>query len=61
MLHSMLYPWDVAAALAQVPAGGGLILDRDGGRAALACEGVVAPAPAVVRALMERVEGRPWR
>ena len=61
MLHSMLYPWDVAVALAQVPAGGGLILDRDGGRATLASEGVVAGAPAVVRALMERVEGRPWR
>ena len=62
MLHSSLRPWDVAAALAQVPAGGGIILDRDGGGAAtLASEGVVAGAPAVVRELLARAEGRPWR
>ena len=61
MLHSGLYPWDVAAALAQVPAAGGLILDRDGGPATMSSEGVAAGAPAVVRALLERAEGRPWR
>jgi len=61
MLHASLRPWDVAAALALLPAGGGLILDRDGGPATLASEGVVAGAPAVVRQLMERTAGRPWR
>ena len=61
MLHALLQPWDVAAALAQMPAGGGLILDRDGGPATLASEGVVAGAPAVVRAVLERAAGRPWR
>ena len=61
MVHSMLYPWDVAAALGQMPAGGGLILDRDGGPATLGSEGVVAGAPAPVRELMTLVKGQPWR
>lgn len=61
MLHASLRPWDVAAALALLPAGGGLILDRDGGPATLASEGVIAGAPSVVRQIMERTAGRPWR
>lgn len=61
VLHGRLFPWDVAAALAQVPAGGGVIRDRDGGTATLASEGVVAGAPAAVAELMTRIEGRPWR
>ena len=61
MVHSALYPWDVAAALALVPAGGGVIFDRDGGPARLDSEGVVAGGPAVVEAFTQRVAGRRWR
>lgn len=61
MLHPLLCPWDVAAALALVPAGGGLILDRDGGPATPGSEGVAAGAPAVVHEFLQRFEGRPWR
>ena len=61
MLHPLLQPWDVAAALAQIPAGGGLILDREGDDATLGSQGVVAGAPAVVREVLERASGRPWR
>lgn len=60
-VHSMLYPWDIAAGLAQVPAGGGLILDRDGGPASITSEGIAAGAPAVVAEFMRRVADRPWR
>lgn len=60
LVHVKMYPWDLAA-MALVPAGGGLILDRDGGPASFGSEGIVAGAPGAVRAFMARVEGRRWR
>lgn len=60
MIHSSLKPWDVAAALALVPGAGGSILDRSGGAATLASEGVVAGAPNIVKEIVERTRGRPW-
>lgn len=60
-LHAMLYPWDVAAGLALVPAAGGVIRDRDGGRATPASEGVVAGSPGAVAEFFARAAARPWR
>lgn len=60
-LHAALYPWDVAAALALIPAAGGTIADRDGGPAHIRSQGVVAGAPAVVREYLARFGARPWR
>jgi myo-inositol-1(or 4)-monophosphatase len=60
-MHSLIYPWDIAAALALVPAAGGVILDRAGGPARLDSEGIVAGSPAVVSEFFERFGGRPWR
>ena len=54
MLHPTLYPWDIAAALAQVPAGGGVILDGDGATARLDSTSAVAGAPLAARELLER-------
>lgn len=61
MVHSALYPWDVAAALALLPAGEGIILDRDGGPARLDSIAVVAGGTTVVEAFMERTAGLRWR
>jgi myo-inositol-1(or 4)-monophosphatase len=60
-LHGSLYPWDVAAALALVPAAGGAIADRDGGPARVTSQGVVAGAPAAVREFLTSFGARPWR
>ena len=57
--HSSLAPWDVAAALALVPAGGGLIVARDGTAASLAEESAVAGAPGAVRAFLEHARAVP--
>ncbi len=45
MVHGSVWPWDIAAALAMVPAGGGVLLDADGAPATLASRSVVAGAP----------------
>jgi myo-inositol-1(or 4)-monophosphatase len=60
-LHSLVYPWDIAAAMATIPAGGGLLLDRDGGPVRLDSEGIIGGSPAVVAEFVERFGGRPWR
>jgi myo-inositol-1(or 4)-monophosphatase len=60
-LHSLLYPWDIAAALATIPAGGGVLRDRSGGPARLDSEGIVGGSPAVVSEFFERFGGRQWR
>lgn len=59
--HSHLYPWDIGAALALVPAAGGRITDRDGQPATLGSESVVAGGSAAVEAFLRRVEGVAWR
>lgn len=60
-LHAALYPWDVAAALALIPAAGGTIVDRRGGPARIGSEGVVAGAPALVAEYLRRFGARRWR
>ena len=60
-VHSHLYPWDLAAAMALVPAGGGTILDRDGRPISLDSPGVISGGAQAAAALAKRVEGVPWR
>jgi len=60
-LHLLLYPWDIAAGLALVPAGGGVILDRTGAPATIHSETVVAGSPAVVQEFLLVAAGHPWR
>lgn len=60
-LHSLLYPWDVAAGLALIPAAGGVIHDRGGGPARPDSQGIVAGAPAVVAEFEARFGALPWR
>ena len=60
LVHVKVYPWDLAA-LALIEAGGGIVLDRDGGPASFGSEGIVAGAPGAVREFLTRVEGRRWR
>jgi myo-inositol-1(or 4)-monophosphatase len=44
--HHFLYPWDLAAGIAQVREAGGVITDRDGLPASLAGDSVIAGGPA---------------
>jgi fructose-1,6-bisphosphatase/inositol monophosphatase family enzyme len=60
-LHSLVYPWDIAAAMATIPAGGGIMRDREGGPIRLDSQGIVAGSPAVVAEFFERFGRRPWR
>ena len=60
-VHSFLGPWDVAAGLAQVRAGGGLALDRAGEQATIFSEGFVAGASGPVREFVAATKDRPWR
>lgn len=54
MVHASVWPWDVAAALAMVPAGSGVILDAGGAPATLGSRSVVAGAPGPARELLRR-------
>ncbi len=60
-MHSLLFPWDIGAGLATLPAGGGVLLDRDGGPARLDSQGIVAGSPPIVAEFFERFSERPWR
>jgi fructose-1,6-bisphosphatase/inositol monophosphatase family enzyme len=60
-MHSLVFPWDIGAALALLPEGGGVMLDRDGGAARLDSQGIVAGAPAVVSEFFDRFGEWPWR
>jgi myo-inositol-1(or 4)-monophosphatase len=59
MVHAWLWPWDIAAALALVPAGGGVILDDTGAPATLGSRSLVAGAAGPVRELLARQSGAP--
>lgn len=59
MVHAWLWPWDIAAALALVPAGGGVILDDTGAPATLGSRSLVAGAPAPASELLARLPGAP--
>jgi fructose-1,6-bisphosphatase/inositol monophosphatase family enzyme len=60
-LHSLVYPWDIAAAMATIPAGGGVMRDREGGPIRLDSQGIVAGSLPVVTEFFERFGGRQWR
>jgi myo-inositol-1(or 4)-monophosphatase len=60
MVHAWLWPWDIAAALALIPAGGGVILDERGAPATLASRSLVAGAPGPVRELLARDSAAHW-
>ncbi len=55
MVHAWLWPWDIAAALALVPAGGGVILDAGGAPATLGSRALVAGASGPAHELLSRV------
>ena len=59
MVHGSVWPWDIAAALAMVPTGGGVVLDEDAAPATLGSRSVVAGARRPARELLERRAG--WR
>lgn len=60
-IHHQLFPWDMAAGIAQVREGGGVIVSRDGGEVSIFSEGVIAGAPGPVGDLLRSVGQRPWR
>jgi len=60
-LHSLVFPWDIAAGMALLPAGGGAMFDRDGGPVRLDSQGIVAGSAAVAAEFFERYGARPWR
>jgi len=60
-MHSLIFPWDIGAGLATLPAAGGALLDRDGGPARLDSQGIVAGSPAVLAEFFGRFGHRPWR
>ena len=60
-VHSMLYPWDVAAGIVLVREGGGNILTRDGASVSIQSQGVVAGANGPVAEFLELTKGRDWR
>jgi fructose-1,6-bisphosphatase/inositol monophosphatase family enzyme len=60
-VHSLLYPWDMAAGIVQVREGGGIVLDRHGGPVSIYSEGTIAGAPGPVRQFAEQTRERRWR
>lgn len=60
-VHSLLFPWDLAAGLALIPAAGGVIRDRSGGPARPDSQGIVAGAPAVVEEFFGSYGQHRWR
>jgi myo-inositol-1(or 4)-monophosphatase len=60
-MHSLIFPWDIAAGIALVTEAGGTFRDRDGGPPRLDSEGIVAGSPAVVSEFFARFGERPWR
>jgi myo-inositol-1(or 4)-monophosphatase len=60
-MHSLVFPWDIAAGMAMLPAGGGALRDRDGGPVRLDSQGIVAGSPAVVAEFLGRFGDRQWR
>lgn len=60
-VHSLVFPWDIAAGMAMIPEAGGVLRDRDGGPVRLDSQGIVGGSPAVVSEFFERFGTRPWR
>ncbi|MFN8585560.1 MAG: inositol monophosphatase family protein [Dehalococcoidia bacterium] len=60
-LHSLVFPWDIAAGMAMLREGGGVLFDRDGGPVRLDSQGIVAGSSAVAAEFFARFGARPWR
>lgn len=60
-VHSLLFPWDMAAGIVQVREGGGLVLDRQGGPVTIYSEGIIAGAVKPVQEFAEKTRGMRWR
>jgi myo-inositol-1(or 4)-monophosphatase len=60
-VHSLLFPWDMAAGIVQVREGGGVVLDRQGGPISIYSEGIIAGAVAPAREFAEKTREIRWR
>lgn len=60
-VHSLLYPWDMAAGIVQVREGGGLVIDRHGGPISIYSEGIIAGAVRPVQAFAAKTREMRWR
>ena len=59
--HHSLEPWDQVAGLLLVREAGGVVTDRNGARAGLRSDGLVASNGALHAEFMRRTEGMAWR
>lgn len=60
-VHSLLYPWDMAAGIVQAREGGGRVLDRHGGPVTIYSEGIIAGAVTPVQEFAEKTREMRWR
>ena len=60
-VHSDLQPWDIAAGLLLVREAGGMVSDREGGRATIWTRAAIAGTPAVHDELVGIAASLPWR
>lgn len=60
-VHSLLYPWDMAAGLIQVREAGGIALDRAGNPATIYSEGIIAGAAAPAKEFARLTKDKGWR
>lgn len=60
-VHSLLYPWDMAAGIVQVREGGGRVLDRHGGHVTIYSEGIIAGAVKPVQEFADKTHEMRWR
>lgn len=59
--HHKLEPWDQVAGLLLVEEAGGIITDRNGKRAGLYSDGIIASSPRLHTEFLRRTEGMAWR
>lgn len=60
-VHSLLYPWDMAAGIVQIREGGGLVLDRQGEQVTIYSEGIIAGAVKPVQEFAAKTRQMRWR
>ncbi|MGH2543121.1 MAG: inositol monophosphatase family protein [Ardenticatenaceae bacterium] len=59
--HGGLSPWDQVAGMLLVEEAGGIITDRNGKRANLHSDGIIAANPTLLADFLRRTEGMEWR
>lgn len=59
--HHQLEPWDQVAGLLLVEEAGGIITDRNGGRAGLYSDGLIASNAVLHAEFMRKTDGMAWR